>query len=135
MRSPKFSARPPSARPRPRDGGKRNPAPLAGGDRAGLFCSAASKPKNRPPVDVSQIVAGSSTCDVRASLMRDFVFEALEPVERDSAAARLCLTNDDDVGARYHLKRVVECVKAAAATFRELEALTRDHSVASGRAA
>ncbi len=31
--------------------------------------------------------------------------------------------NDDDAGARYHLKRVVECVKAAASTFRELEAL------------
>jgi hypothetical protein len=112
---------------------KENPAPLAGGDQAGLLCSAASKPRDSPPADVSQIAAGSSTRDVRASLMRDFIFEALEPVERDSAAVRLCLANDDDVGARYHLKRVVECVKAAAATFRE--ALTRDHSVASGRAA
>jgi hypothetical protein len=73
--------------------------------------------------------------DVRAALLRDFVFEALEPVERDSAAARLCLKNDDDVGAKYHLKRVVECVKAAAATFRELEALTSDHSAANERAA
>ena len=61
--------------------------------------------------------------DARASLLRDFVFEALAPVEYDAAAARLCLTNDDDAGARYHIKRVVECVKAAAATFRELEAL------------
>jgi hypothetical protein len=65
--------------------------------------------------------------DVRVSLLRDFIFEALAPVERDSAAARLCLANDDDAGARYHLKRVVECVKAAAETFRELAALTRDH--------
>jgi hypothetical protein len=63
----------------------------------------------------------------RASLLRDFIFEALAPVERDSAAARLCLANDDDAGARYHLKRVVGCVKAAAETFRELAALTRDH--------
>jgi hypothetical protein len=61
--------------------------------------------------------------DTRAALLRDFVFEALYPVERDSAAARRCLENDDDAGARYHLKRVVECVKAAAATFRELEVL------------
>jgi len=58
---------------------------------------------------------------VRANLLRDFIYESLAPVERDAAAARLCLGNDDDVGARYHLKRVVECVKAAAATFRELE--------------
>jgi propanediol dehydratase small subunit len=71
---------------------------------------------------------------VRADLLRDFI-EALEPVEHDSAAARHCLSNADDVGARYHLKRVVECVKAAAATFRELEALTSDHSAASERAA
>jgi hypothetical protein len=76
----------------------------------------------------------SDNRDVRASLLRDFIFEAMDPVERDSAAARLCLANDDDVGAHYHLKRVVECVKAAAATFKELEAL-RDHSAASERAA
>jgi hypothetical protein len=60
---------------------------------------------------------------VRASLLRDFVFDVLAPVESDSAAARLCLKNDDDAGARCHLKRVVENVKAAASTFRELEAL------------
>jgi hypothetical protein len=59
----------------------------------------------------------------RASLLRDFVFEALAPVESDAAAARLCLKNDDDAGARYHLKRVVECVKAAASAFREFESL------------
>ena len=51
------------------------------------------------------------------------MFEAMAPVEGDSAAVRLCLKNDDDAGAGYHLKRVVECVKAAASTFRELEAL------------
>ena len=56
-------------------------------------------------------------------LLRDFVFEVLAPVESDTAAVRLCLQNDDDVGARYHLKRIVECVKAAASTFRELEAM------------
>jgi hypothetical protein len=56
----------------------------------------------------------------RAVLLRD---KALAPVESDAPAVRLCLKNDDDAGARYHLKRVVECVKAAAASFRELEAL------------
>jgi hypothetical protein len=66
--------------------------------------------------------------DVRAGLFRDAVFEMLEPVEHDSAAARHCLANGDDVAARYHLKRVVECVKAAAATFKELEALTRERA-------
>jgi hypothetical protein len=73
--------------------------------------------------------------DVRAGLLRDFIYEALEPVEHDCVAARACLRNDDDVGAKYHLKRVVECVKAATATFRELEALTSDHSARSERAA
>ena len=62
---------------------------------------------------------------VRAGLLRDFIFEALAPVESDAPAARLCLKNDDDAGARYHLKRVVENVKGAASTFRELEALVR----------
>jgi len=74
-------------------------------------------------------------CDAQASLLRDFVYEALEPVERDSAAARLCLGNDDDAGTHYHLKRVVECVKAAASTFRELEGLLRQHDGASGEKA
>jgi hypothetical protein len=67
--------------------------------------------------------AEQDTRDARAGLLRDFVFEALAPVESDAPAARLCLKNDDDAGARYHLKRVVECVKAAASTFRELETL------------
>jgi hypothetical protein len=47
--------------------------------------------------------------------------EALAPVESDAPAARLWHKTDDDTGARYHLKRVVECVKAAPATLRELE--------------
>jgi hypothetical protein len=59
----------------------------------------------------------------RAALLRDFISEALAPVENDALAARFCLKNDDDTGARYHLKRVVVSVKAAALTFRELEAL------------
>lgn len=61
--------------------------------------------------------------DVRADILRDFIFEALAPVELDAGAARLCLRSNDDVGTRYHLKRAIECVKAAAATFKELEAL------------
>jgi hypothetical protein len=81
------------------------------------------------------VAASPSLAAVRASLLRDFIYEALEPVERDSAVARLCVANDDDVGAKYHLKRVVECVKAATATFRELEARTSDHSAGSERAA
>jgi hypothetical protein len=55
------------------------------------------------------------TC-VRAGLLRDFMFEALRPVENDSAAARLCLKHDDDAGARYHLRRVVECTKPLSAS-------------------
>jgi hypothetical protein len=70
------------------------------------------------------IEAAQGVGNVRAALLRDFVFEALAPVEIDAAAVRLCLRHDDDAGARYHLRRVVECVKAAASTFRELESLT-----------
>jgi hypothetical protein len=73
--------------------------------------------------DTTGVEAKQDVRDVRAALCRDFVFEVLAPVESDTAAVRLCLQNDDDVGARYHLKRAVECVKAAASTFRELEAL------------
>jgi hypothetical protein len=73
--------------------------------------------------DTTSLEPKQDVREVREALLRDFVFEALSPVESDSAAARLCLRNDDDVGARYHLKRIVECVKAAASTFRELEAM------------
>ena len=47
-----------------------------------------------------------------------------------AAAARGTLANDDDVGARYHLKRTIACVKAAAATFKELEALLGEREAA-----
>jgi hypothetical protein len=47
-------------------------------------------------------LAPASVAAVRADLLRDAIFEMLEPVEHDSAAARHCLSNDD-VGARYHL--------------------------------
>ena len=59
----------------------------------------------------------------RAALLRDFIRKTLAPVERDARAARLCLRNDDDAGARYHLRRVVAGVKAAASTFGELQEL------------
>ena len=67
--------------------------------------------------------ASQTALDASAAQLRDFIYQALAPVEADAAAARFCLSNDDDPGARYHLKRVVDCVKAAASTFRELEAL------------
>jgi hypothetical protein len=68
-------------------------------------------------------MSAPNACDERKALLRDFVFEVLAPIETDAAAARLSLKHDDDAGARYHLKRVVECVKVAASTFRELESL------------
>ncbi len=92
-----------------------NPAPLAGG--GGARAEPAASPNSPGPT------AGQDVRAERAALMRDFVFEALSPVEADASAARACLTNDDDAGAHYHLKRVVECVKAAASTFRELQEL------------
>ena len=73
--------------------------------------------------------------DVSAAELRDFVYEALAPVEADAAAARLSLRNDDDAGARYHLQRVVACVKAATTSFRELEVLKAKAGIADARAA
>lgn len=90
------------------------PPPASGGPGSGAGAGLASN----PPAAHAQDIRAE-----RAALLRDFVNEVLEPVECDAPAARLCLRNGDDVGARYHLKRVVECVKAAASTFRELEAL------------
>jgi hypothetical protein len=105
---------------------ERNPA--AGDGRApNSFCLAAERSDHSPTTQHVQgkvIGDGETVLETRASLLRDFIFEALAPVESDAAAARLCLKHNDDVGARYHLKRVVECVKAAASTFRELESLT-----------
>jgi hypothetical protein len=80
-----------------------NPAPRASGDRAQP--KPASSPLSQTPADAQDIWAE------REALMRDFIFEALAPVEADTAATRLCLRNDDDTGARYHLKRVVACVR------------------------
>ena len=64
--------------------------------------------------------------EIRTALLRDFAYEALGPAEIDVAAARLCLRGDDDTGARYHFRRAVAAVRAAAETFRELEALRSD---------
>ena len=41
----------------------------------------------------------------------------------------------DDAGTRYHLKRIVECVKAATSTFHELEGLKAETAPADARAA
>jgi hypothetical protein len=90
---------------------KESPASPAAGWAPNSFCLAAERSED-------------TVLETRAGLMRDFVFEAMGPVESDAAAVRLCLKHNDDAGARYHLKRVVECVKAAASTFRELETLT-----------
>jgi hypothetical protein len=89
--------------------------PLAGGGQARTIPT--PSPHN-PTVAPDQDIRAE-----RAALLRDFIGDALVPVECDVLAARLCLTNHDDVGARYHLKRMVVSVKAAALTFRELEAL------------
>ena len=97
----------------------KNPASLAAGRAPNSFCLGAERSEDSRAAAIVQ----GNILETRAALLRDFVFEALAPVECDAAAALLCLRNDDDAGARYHLKRVVECVKAAALTFRELETL------------
>jgi hypothetical protein len=73
--------------------------------------------------------SGEGVRDARAALLRDFVYEALAPVEHDAAAARHSLATDDDRGTEYHLRRIITSVKAAASTFNELEALLRDAQV------
>ena len=102
---------------------KRNPGAVAAAGVSELFCLAAERSEDsRLPLS-NQVPIVGTVLEARATLLRDFVFEALAPVESDAAAARLCLKNDDDGGTRYHLKRIVQCIKAAASTFRELEAL------------
>ena len=97
----------------------RSPASLAAGRAPNSFCLAAEQLEHTRIASRVQ----EDILVTRAALLRDFVFEALASVENDAAAARLCLKHDDDSGARYHLKRVVESIKAAALTFRELETL------------
>jgi hypothetical protein len=90
----------------------KNPAAREAGRAPNSFCWAAESSER---TQASAKTQGNETVsDVRAALLRDFVFEALAPFESDAAAGRLSLKNDDDAGARYRLKRVVECVKAAA---------------------
>ena len=60
----------------------------------------------------------------QADAIRDGVFAVLTPVSNDATCACLCLRNNDDRGARYHLERVVNAVKLAASAFRQLESLT-----------
>lgn len=101
-----------------------NPVPPASGSRADIKVERASNNASASNWE-ARAVSFEVTQDlsnVSASLLRDFVFETLAPVEADAAAARLSLRNDDDAGARYHLQRAIACVKAAATTFRELEA-------------
>lgn len=88
--------------------------PLAGGDHA----RAEQEPSPNPTAAHAQDVRAE-----RAALIRDFISEALRPVEADAAATRASLANNDDTGAAYHLRRVVACVKAAASTFNELKKL------------
>ena len=99
----------------------RSPASLAAGRASNSFCVAAEQSEDSQTASPVQ----EDIRETRAALLRDFVFGALAPVVDDAEAARLCLKHDDDAGAQYHLKRVVECVKAAASTFRELESVTR----------
>ena len=89
--------------------------PPASGDRA--QARPAPSPLNPTAAHAQDVRAE------RAALLRGFISEALEPAERDAEAARLCLKNEDDTGAHYHLKRVIAAVKSAAVTFRELSEL------------
>jgi hypothetical protein len=100
---------------------RKNPASLAASRAPNSFCVAAEQAE--PSRTASHVQ--EEILEIRAALLTDFVFGALAPVVDDAEAARLCLKHDDDAGAQYHLKRVVECVKAAASTFREPEGMTR----------
>ena len=61
--------------------------------------------------------------ECRIRLSRDDIHAALGPVSRHSEAARLCLELDDDEGLEHHLRRVVDGVRLAAQTYRELKDL------------
>jgi hypothetical protein len=56
----------------------------------------------------------------RKSRIRDFAYESLEPARNDLDAVLLSLTNDDDVGADHHFRRLIAAVKHAAPGLKEL---------------
>jgi hypothetical protein len=58
----------------------------------------------------------------RRSLIRDFICEALDPAGNDLDSCIASLANDDDVGAAYHLRRVIISLKAASLAFKGLAA-------------
>ena len=58
-----------------------------------------------------------AVCD---SLARDAVYEALAPLENELAACLASLRNDDDTGARYHLRRIVVAVRSAALEYNKM---------------
>ena len=61
--------------------------------------------------------------ECRIRVARDDIHAALGPVSRHSDAAMLCLELDDDKGLEHHLRRVVDGVRSAARTYRDLRAL------------
>jgi hypothetical protein len=61
--------------------------------------------------------------ECRIRLARDDIHAALGPVSHHSEAARLCLELDDDGGLEHHLRHVVDGVRSAAQTYRELKDL------------
>jgi hypothetical protein len=67
----------------------KNPAAREAGRAPNSFCLAAERSEH---TQASAKTQGNETVsDVRAALLRDFVFEALAPLESDAAAARLSL--------------------------------------------
>lgn len=58
----------------------------------------------------------------RASLCRDFIGEALEPVGYDWQSCIAALESQDDVAVSYHMRRMVICLKHATFGLRGLSA-------------
>jgi hypothetical protein len=77
------------------------------------------------PIDPRTATAGPSEAvrELRIRLAREDIEKALWPVSRDSESALNSIENTDDDGLTHHLRRVVECVKAAAWKHRELRLL------------
>jgi hypothetical protein len=98
-----------------------SPASLAGDDRAGLLCSAASDPTSRPPADLNQ-----SPSPAAISVARDLSFESIIDAASlaESYARSACEAawRGDLLTVEVSLRQLRLCVMAAIASFKSIDA-------------
>jgi hypothetical protein len=96
-----------------------SPAPLAGGDRAGLLCSAASNPTVRTPADFGQAPSPAAI-----SAARDLAFEAIVEhcslAESYARSASEAAWRGDLTTLDVHIRQLRLCVITAIKTLKSV---------------